>query len=445
MTPDELDSAIRQELRSAARLAPDPGPVRVRVLRAAEAMAAQELPRRGLRAWTVPLLAAAAVLVALVLTATTEVLRSEGRNGPAGSPTPPAVSVSASPVSPTPTAPASTAGARSASSPGASTTPGSTPTRGGEASNPARTSSGSGSGSRPVAQPAPQDWYRGLHVAALPHTAGLCPDGLAVDHVDGMGAPTISVAGEPAPLWLVPVTCRGATDAAHPAPVEVYGYTPAGPRLVQTLAFQDGDPRSIVVTVLTVGPGSVTLGESGYDPEREQPCCRSLRFVQTYSWDGGHFVPGPRQDAVAPCTDDQLTISGSYQHSQDQAAEGILLVYANHTDQPCELTGYPGAAVSDAADPTPADAVRTPTGPLGGLSPGSEPSRVVLLGSMTGSAVVEWGTDQQAASRCWTQATVAPTRPGGLSATAPFENQALVCDPQVHPVVYGDTGRQTTG
>jgi hypothetical protein len=441
MTPDELDAAIRQELRSAARLAPDPGPVRVRVLRAAEVMASQELPRRGLRAWTVPLLAAAAVLVALVLTTATQVLRSEGNgtggtNGPAGSLTPPAVSASTTPAGPIPTPPTSTAGARSAPSPSGTAGPSGTPARSGGGQTSARTSTSS------RANPTPHDWFRGLDVATLPHTPGLCPGGLPVDSVPGMGAPSIPVAGESAPLWLVPVTCVGATGEGSPRPVEVFRYSPDGPQLVQTLAYQAGDPRSIVVTALSVGAGGVTLSESGYHDTYDDQCCRSLRYTQTYIWNSGHFEAGPQQDAVLPCTEGQLTISGSWLPAPDGTTTGgFLLVYTNHADGPCELTGYPRAWVTDAAHQS-TDAAPTPAGPHGGLTPGSEAPRVVLFGSVVGSAVVEWGIDQQAAARCWTMATVASTPPGGLTETSDFGNQPLVCDPQVHPVVYGSSGLQ---
>ncbi len=442
MTPDELDSAIRQELRAAVRLAPDPGPVRVQVLRAAEAIRSQDLPRRGLRAWMVPLLAAAAVLVALVLTATTQVLRSEGRHGtggPAGSQTPPAVSVSSTPAGPTPTPPASTAGARSAPSPSGTAGPSGTPARGAGVANPAPSAGGRSTAAHPV----PADWYRGLRVATLPHTPGLCPGGLSVDHVDGMGAPAVSVPGEPAPLWLVPVTCAGAADDSGPRPVEVFRYSPDGPQLVQTLAYQAGDPRSLVVTAISVGYGRILLSESGYHATYDAQCCRSLRFTQTYTWDSGHFEAGPQQEAVLACTQDQLTISGTWLPAPDGTTTGgFLLVYTNHTKVPCALGGYPRAFVSDAAHPTPTDATQTPAGRLGGLMPGSEEPRLVLFDSVVGSAVVEWGTDQQAASRCWTAATVASTPPDGLTTTSDFGSQPLVCDPQVHPVVYGGSGTQ---
>lgn len=441
MTPDELDSAIRQELRSAARLAPDPGPVRARVLTAA--LASQELPRRGLRAWSVPLLAAAAVLVALVLTTASQALRSEGRGdgtgGPAGSATPPAVSLSSTPVSATPTPPTSTAAARSGPRPSGTAAPSGTPTH---RTGGGRTTVPTGPGPSAHADPVPQVWFHGLDATGLPHTPGLCPGGLRVDSVPGMGAPAISVPGEPAPLWLVPVSCAGATGDASPRPVEVFRSAPGGPQLVQTLAYQAGDPRSLLVTAIGVGAGSVTLSESGYHDTYDASCCRSLRFTQTYTWSAGHFEAGPQQDAVLPCTDGQLTIAGSWLPTADSTTpSGFLLVYTNHTDSPCQLTGYPSAVVSDSADPTPTDAARTPAGPLGGLT-GPEAPRVILLGDVVGSAVVEWGVDQQAASRCWTRATVSSTPPGGLPGSSTFPDQPVVCDPQVHPVVYGSDGKQ---
>ncbi|HST49463.1 DUF4232 domain-containing protein [Jatrophihabitans sp.] len=425
MTPDELDTAIRQELQFAARLAPDPGPVRRRVLLAAEALDSGGLPSRGLRAWTVPLLAAAAVLVALGLTAASQALRAER------APTPPAGSISTGPVSPAPTGGTSTASARSTPSASPTASASGTPARSAGAGNPAQNG-----GSRSAASSAPTDWFHGLDATTLPHTLGLCPAGL-VDNVPGMGAPSVSVAGEPEPLWLVPVACAGATGDSSPRPVEVFRYSPAGPQLVQTLAYQAGDPRSIVVTSIKVGAGTVTLGESGYDTERD---ARSLRFTQTYTWYSGHFEAGPQQDAVRACADGQLMVTGAHDASQDGSAAGVLLTYTNTSDEPCALTGYPGASVLDAAGQPLAEAARTPSGPLGGLSAG-DPPRVVLFGQITGSAVVEWATAAQGTGACYPMASVVITPPG-MSVTSRFDNQPTVCGPQVHPVVYGGTGKQ---
>ncbi len=428
MTPDELDTAIRQELRFAARGAPDAGPVRRRVLLAAEAVDSGALPSsRGLRAWTVPLLAAAAVLLAFGLAAAGQALRADQ------APTPPAGSVRPGPGSPTPSGAPSTASARSTPSASPTASASSTPTHSTAAGRPAQHSASHST----AAGPTPGDWFFGVDATTLPHTAGLCPAGQAVDNVAGMGAPSISVAGEPKPLWLVPVTCAGAGDA--PRPVEVFRSTADGPQLVQTLAYQAGDPRSIAVTRINVGSGAVTLGESGHDTERDPQSSRSLRFTQTYSWQSGRFVAGPQQDAVQPCTDGQLMITGTHDASQDGTSEGVLLTYANTGDEPCSLTGYPGAAVLATAQPR-AEAAQTPSGPLGGLA-GGDPARVVLFGSTVSSAVVEWSTVEQGATACYSLASVVTTPPG-LTVTSRFDNQSMVCDPQVHPVVYGGTGSQ---
>jgi len=428
MTPDELDTAIRQELQFAARLAPDAGPVRRRVLLAAEALNSESRPQRGLRAWTVPMLAAAAVLVALVLTAAGQALRADR------SPAPP-VGVTPAPVDPSPTG--SSASPSTTASPSRTASPSATVGAGGAAPR----SSARHLKANP-SQPAgtvPTDWFQGLNVAALPHTPGLCSQAGSSAAAAAPAPQPAAMPGEPTVLWLVPATCTGASGP-QPRPVEVFRYTPSGPQLVQTLAYQAGDPRRIATTALSVSGDSVTLSESGYDTERDD---RSLRYTQTFTWQSGQFVAGPQQDAVQPCADGQLLVSGAHDASQDGTAAGVLLTYTNNTDVPCVLTGYPAASVVDDAGQPLAQAASTPSGPLGGLS-GGAPPRVVLLGSVTGSAVVEWSTVQQGATACYPMATVAITPPGmGVSST--FSDQPMVCDPQVHPVVYGGSGRQEAG
>jgi hypothetical protein len=426
MTPDELDAAIRQELRFAARLAPDAGPVRRRVLLAAEALGPESVSPRGLRAWTVPLLAAAAVLVVLGLTAAAQTLRADRAPAPpAGisTPAPIPTSTSPSPSASTTQSPSRTAASRTTS-----------PAAGGRSSAAGSRSVDPGSGSS-----VPQDWYQGLEVAELPHTPGLCPAPLTVGHASDMGAPTISVPGEPAPLWLLTVTCIGG-DSSHPMPLEVFRYRPGGPELVQTLAYEPTDTPSLLVASIAVGSGRLTLGEQAYAPG-DFSCCRSLRFSQDFTWDNARsrFVAGPRVDTLLPCTGEQLTVTGSPLSSQSDAA-GVLLSYVNSGKDPCTLTGYPGAALVDGASQPLADAARTPAGFFGGLTSGEAP-RVVLYGSVTGSAVIEWTTAQHGDSQCHQDAELLSTPPG-TTATASYGVQPMVCGLQVHPVVAGGTGKQ---
>ena len=82
MTPDELDTAIRDELRTLARLAPPAGPVKAQVLLATRALPPDGSPR-GLRAWVVPMLAAAVVLLVTAgVLAGPKLLRSDGPGPP---------------------------------------------------------------------------------------------------------------------------------------------------------------------------------------------------------------------------------------------------------------------------------------------------------------------------------------------------------------------------
>ncbi|MEO6501431.1 MAG: DUF4232 domain-containing protein [Jatrophihabitantaceae bacterium] len=433
MTPEELDTAIRDELTTQAWHAPPAAPVKAQVMLATRALTPDDGQPRGLRAWMVPMLAAAvALLVTLGVTAGPKLLSSHGPDR-----TPPAVSSTFPP--PTPSA--------NLTSPSASSSAAKSPSKPRPTPAASRTAATTGSRSADLApdpaagSTAPQDWYRGLHVAALPHTPGLCPDELTVGNVNGMGAPAISVPGEPAPLWLLPVTCNGMTNASHPAPVEVFRYTPTGPQLVQTLAYEPGDHRSIMVTVINTQGSNLVLAEKGYSPT-DPLCCRSLRFSQDFTWSTAQsrFVAGPQVDTVPTCTGDQLTVTGSPLTSESGDARGLLLKYVNAGDEPCALTGYPGAAIVDAAGQPLADATRTPAGFFGGLAAGNAP-RLVLFRGLPGSAVIEWAAEQHGGAQCWAEATLVSTPPE-TTATQSYGAQPLVCDPQVHPVVSGETGKQ---
>ncbi|HEY0166285.1 MAG TPA: DUF4232 domain-containing protein [Jatrophihabitans sp.] len=419
MTPDELDTAVREELRAQARLAPASAPVKAHVLQAARALTMEDKHVGGLRAWLVPMLAAAAVLlVTLGVTAGPKLLRSDGPDR-----TPPAVSSTSD--SPTPSA--------SATSPSPSSTAKPPPASTGAASadaapNPAPSST------------APQDWYRNLDVNALPHTPGLCPEVLTIGTTDRLTARAVSVPGEPAPLWLLPVTCNGMTNASHPLPIEVFRYSPDGPRLVQTLAYEPGDRRSIMVTAINGEGQNLVLAEKGYSPN-DALCCRSLRFSQDYTWSTARsrFVAGPQVDTLLQCTGDQLTVTSTPLTSQSGDARGMLLTYVNDGKEPCTLTGYPGAAIVDAAGQPLADAARTPAGALGGYTSEGSAPRVVLY-NRPGSAVIEWVAAQHGGSRCHSEATLLSTPPG-TTATRSYGAQPLVCDLQVHPVVFDGDGK----
>ncbi|MDQ1738944.1 MAG: hypothetical protein QOE53_596 [Pseudonocardiales bacterium] len=401
MTPDELDTAIREELRTEARRAPAAAPVKAQVLLATRSLTTDDGQPGGLRAWLVPMLAAAAVLlVTLGVTAGSKLLRSDGPNR--AKPTGTAAATPSDSARPTPS----------------STTP-------------------------------QHWWYQHVDADALPHTPGLCPTGLTVgplapqvpSHQDRPQLPVaqaISVPGEPEPLWLLPVTCNGPTDGSHPIPIEVFRYRPDGPQLVQTLAYQPGDPRSILVSSIAVTATSdLVLTEQGYAPT-DPIGGRSLRFSQDYTWRPGpdaRYVAGPQVDTLQVCADNHLTVTSEPLTGQNgyENSRGILLTYLDDGTEPCTLTGYPGAAIVNAAGSTVADAVPTPAGVLGGYTSGGFAPRVVLY-VRSGSAVIEWTVTPRGGSKCYSDVTVVSTPPG-TTATKSYGRQARVCGLQVHPVV----------
>lgn len=405
MTPEQLDTAIRDELRAEARRAPAAAPVKAQVLLATRSLPIEDGQPRALRAWLVPMLTAAAVLlVTLGVTAGLKVLNSDGpgRTPPAGSSAPP-----------TPR----------------STTPN-------------------------------HWWYQHVDEDALPHTPGLCPTRLTAGPLpprlpSRQGPPELPIAqpitvpGEPEPLWLLPVTCNGATaDGSYPLVIEVFRYHPDGPQLVQTLAYQPGDERSLmVISIGVTGTGDLELTERGYGP-MDQLCCRSLWFTQEFTWredlrryDAGRQVAIPAPATLPSCTDAQLKVTQSPLRGPGDS-RGVLLRYVNTGPKPCELNGYPQAAVVDAAGRLLAEATQTPA-PAGTLGRRVDLDPTALPSEPTGYAawwwaVIEWESVESDGAQCYPHAHLQSTPPG-TTATRSYGDQGRVCFLQVHPVMPGHT------
>ena len=144
---------------------------------------------------------------------------------------------------------------------------------------------------------------------------------------------------------------------------------------------------------------------------------------------------------LAGCTASQLSVSAG----QSDAATGhigVPLLFHNTGAASCTLIGYPGVAGLDAEGNQVVQAVRTPSGFLGGLPPGTtKPTTVSLTPGQTASAMVE-GTDVPTGT-----STSCPQYPA-LLVTPPNTTQSVRvaatvpgCSPiEVHPVVPGVTG-----
>ncbi len=393
MTTDELENVIREELRAQAGRQPSSAATKLAVMRA---VAGQPVPaaERSWGRWTLPVLAAAAVvLLAVGSIVVPKALHSQ--------PVRPAVPVSSTVGSPT-----------------------STPTR-------------------PV--PISDNWFNGIPVGPLPHASGLCPAGTGVTAGPSM-ASGLPLPGEPARIWMQQVACDANLVDPYPEPYEVYAYGPSGPQLLQTLAYQPGDPRALQVTGLEWDGHQLTLTESGLTTG-DSACCRSLLFSQKFTWQPrtgtqahGHFVAGPQVNVVKPCTAAQLRVTSSPLSSQSGDAVGLLLKYTSNDTVPCTLSGYPSATAVDHDGHSLGTARRTLSGFFGGVASGSA-APIVMVPTRTASAVIEWSSAAYTqGSSCYQQARISSAAPGA-TASQRFGALVRICDLQVHPVVAGATGK----
>jgi Protein of unknown function (DUF4232) len=146
----------------------------------------------------------------------------------------------------------------------------------------------------------------------------------------------------------------------------------------------------------------------------------------------------PRSGAVPACANADLTV-GVRPSGAGLGHVGSIIVFTNGSDHPCSLSGYPGVAGMDSAGRQVTQALRSPSGYLGGSY---TVSVVVLAPGGRASALVE-GTDVPTGS-----ATSCPIYPR-LLVTAPSQTRSHLlsaatpgCSPlQVHPVVTAAAGR----
>jgi Protein of unknown function (DUF4232) len=123
---------------------------------------------------------------------------------------------------------------------------------------------------------------------------------------------------------------------------------------------------------------------------------------------------------------------------------GLTLLFRNSGTTPCTLTGYPGAAlVAAAGRHRRLDIARTPQGYMGGLSPQARANPVVLLApGHLASAILE-GEDfnPQTSAACPRYSALLVTPPN-QRVTVRLTRSLAICDPEIHPVVAGTSGRQ---
>lgn len=153
-------------------------------------------------------------------------------------------------------------------------------------------------------------------------------------------------------------------------------------------------------------------------------------------------APTTTVPVTAACTSAQLQV-----HSLGQQAGaghiGLVIAFTNSSSTTCTLSGYPGVALLNAAGSQVAQAVRTPSGYLGGLQSGQAIPVVTVAAGASASALVE-GTDASASGgNCQIYPEILVTPPN-LRQSVSLTTSLPGCTPvQVHPVVPGTTGSTT--
>ncbi|MFI5909728.1 DUF4232 domain-containing protein [Dactylosporangium sp. NPDC051541] len=141
--------------------------------------------------------------------------------------------------------------------------------------------------------------------------------------------------------------------------------------------------------------------------------------------------------ATVPCRAPQVTVGAG----GNDAASGhrvLVLLFTNHGDTPCRMRGYPGVAAVDASGTQVAQATRTLSGHMGGVT---AITSVLLPPGQTAAARVEaLAADPQTGSPCAAWRSLLVTVPDDtVSSRVPWPGDGCA-DLEVHPVVPGQTG-----
>ncbi|HWD74467.1 MAG TPA: DUF4232 domain-containing protein [Solirubrobacteraceae bacterium] len=123
---------------------------------------------------------------------------------------------------------------------------------------------------------------------------------------------------------------------------------------------------------------------------------------------------------------------------------GVTLLFRNSGSAACTLTGYPGVAlVAATGRHGQLEVARTPQGYMGGLSPQARANPVVVLApGQSGSAILEGEDFNPVTSGSCPRYSSLLVTPPNQRVTVRLTRSLSICDPTVHPVVSGTTGRQ---
>ncbi|HET8979560.1 MAG TPA: DUF4232 domain-containing protein [Solirubrobacteraceae bacterium] len=153
-------------------------------------------------------------------------------------------------------------------------------------------------------------------------------------------------------------------------------------------------------------------------------------------------APATAASASSGCTSAHTAVSLKSMGAATGHA-GLLLVFRNSGTAACTLSGYPGVNLATAHGHQELQVPRTPQGFMGGLSPQAKVNPVAHLAPGQEAAAVLEGNDfnPKTGGAC-PHYTVLLVTPPNETRPFVFTRPVSLCDPQIHPVVPGTSGRQ---
>lgn len=136
-----------------------------------------------------------------------------------------------------------------------------------------------------------------------------------------------------------------------------------------------------------------------------------------------------------------VTISDAAKEQGGAGHSSTALLLRNNGSGSCTVRGYPAVTALDSAGNTVTQAQQTPNGYMGGLMNGQPPT-ITLAPGQAASALFETLNANRDGTACKPYAVLRVTPPAPQSEPVTIDWGLAGCaDPQIHPVVPGDTGR----
>jgi hypothetical protein len=235
--------------------------------------------------------------------------------------------------------------------------------------------------------------------------------------------------------------CVDATGRRHPSLVQIVESTPgSGTGRVSAVLVRPS--QNLHVDRVTASHAVIRIVASYWSINGPGCCSAAPRqgtvSLLTYATrDGVSYSYASSQHLADACAGIDLDVS--IEKAVVAVGEAALLRFVNHGSVPCAIEGYP-SVIATSGSSYPRAASPSLSGPDGGVSDETVAPIVLLRPHEVATAVIESLSAFDAGADCPRSISLTVSLPAaGPVAQLPFAIR--LCNPEVHPVVPGATGR----